>query len=210
MFLKVTFDDDSTLDIGLSNSHTVQVISPTNTVEGAFAVGGVKDITFEEGDPVVAPAQVTSTVPGDVTVNTPEGAVVPAPGDPNPLSAPSETLLQPPADATTSNAETTVTDVTVPDGASVTPAPDPLVADGSTTSSDPPSTSSTATSDAVDPHTLAVTDAASAVATIPAAVPDDKPGLILKAQQDLEDALGLFPDSQPLLDLKAQLDQLAA
>lgn len=182
MFLQVTFNDGSTLDVGLSNSHTVQVLSPQNTIDNAFAVSGVKTIELVDGEPPApepeaqpvdeaAPAVTDAAAAEDAAATTDTAAVEEtAPVDPPP-AAPSSTE----SNTTSSEPQTTSTD---------TPADDPA-------------------------HDQAVAQVADAIQTVTDAKPKEQGELVALVQADIDSALAQWPDSPQLLDARQQLGLLA-
>lgn len=189
MFLQVTFTDGTTLDIGLSNSHTVQVVSPQNAIENAFAVSGVVSVELVEGEPPVpepSASQPVETAAADAAVAAPDAGAV---------------------TADTAADETATTDTVVEDTA-VDP---PVAAPSSDASSEPQTTSSTTTTDPADSeHDEAVQQAQEAVQIVADAPKAEKGELLAVVSADIESALATWPDSPALLDAKEKLTELAA
>lgn len=233
MFLEVIFTNGTTLEISLTDNHTVNVIGPANTIENSFSLGGVKDIQFHTGtlpvttpapvDPEPAPVAPIGISPDPTIVTTPIEAAAPAAPesapDPSPADPPAEPPAEPEPQPTTDDgtpiptpdtgtATNGVSEVTLTDpfpGVEVPVTVDPPQATTSTGGDD---TSTTTTVE--DPaHADAVASAGSSIAVASDMDPYAAGVVARTALADVEAALVTWPDSAPLLDAKAQLEQIA-
>lgn len=200
--LKVTYADQTELDITVTTAHTVQVLTPDNRVESAFSFAGVTAVGFDQNDPapVVEAAPVLDVV---------EDAPTPAP-DPEPTPA-VEPEPQPVDDA---GAAIPTPEPTVVEQPAPAPAPAPKT-DPTEAAVPAPVDPETVTADDTDPHTTAVL---SAIGTLDNAiavagdVSNDETTVsahVAQAQADIAELLTQYPDSAPLQDAKSQIDALA-
>lgn len=202
MYLDVEWKDGTVTHVELSNSHTVQVISPDSKVQDAFSLDGVGGLKLNlDGAPAATdpvppanegaaegPTLKVEEALADEGVSSEgiPGQPIPA-ADPVPAEVPAADPTPPaePVSDTPSTSETTPT----PPGD--TPAPP------------------------VDDHAAAVDAAATTVAAAqvivaaPEIAPADKQVQIQTALGDIETALAQYPESAELLDAKAQLEALA-
>lgn len=179
MPLEVTYLDDTVLEINTTGGHSIQVLTPDNRVEGAFALNDVKSVALVSDTP---PPVVAAPVVEEAPEPTPE---VEIPAEPEATPEPVE--------------ETPVVEEPAPAEPETVPV-DPETTDEISTD-DPHTTAVFSAITSLDGAIAVAGDVSNDETTVAAHV--------AQAQTDIAELLTQYPDSLPLQDAKSQIDALA-